>query len=259
MVCLSLVFVYFVPAVVATEPTSDVSSDVVMLEQVKEQLSTGEITDPSALFLVAFEHLDADIEEDGMTSRIAEDGSLNITQIVKREKTRSAETSMDFTSTTLMLLDNEGRAVTEDYKYYYNALKSSNSGGLDKYMVYATQTAYYNVKVNPLATSMYVQLNYMTTTLAYGSSAFSASKLVQSYENYSDFASSPVTGSKTTNAPSAGTYTYKPSGMSWYSPTSGNVGGGIITKGTVTIKNSTTTFQVTTTLRFADIPYKPEW
>ena len=147
VLCMVLIIALLAPNAFAATPTPEVPLvDAATVSRVKQEVADGEITDMEDLFLVAYQHLGADLDEEGMTAYINEDGTLGITQILSSEKkkTRSGGEVEEYTfaTTTMMLLDNEGRQIT-DYESYYNPPDTAY-GGAASLAMSATHTAYYN-------------------------------------------------------------------------------------------------------------------
>ena len=88
VLCMVLIIALLSPNVFAATPTPEVPlADEATVTRVKNEITTGEITDMEDVFLVAYQHLGADINEEGMTAYLNEDGTLGITQIISSEMT----------------------------------------------------------------------------------------------------------------------------------------------------------------------------
>ena len=251
VLCVVLALALLAPNVfAATQPPEVPLADEATVTRVKNEIAQGQITDVKDVFLVAYQHLGADLEEEGMTAYINEDGTLGFTQVISAENkmTRSGEAE-DFTIATssMLLVDNDGNQITT-YDVVSNAIYDSGYGGLDSVSVYAVHTAYFNVNSSPDIESEFgIQLSYMVTNITYGSSAYRASQLVQSYQIIKNLNALAITGSKTVPSPAAGTdYEYHPSGMDWYDPLQGadTYYGHILTTATIYIANTSLSFQV---------------
>ena len=247
MLCVVLALALLAPNVFAATPPAEVPlADEATVTRVKNEIAQGEITDMEDLFLVAYQHLGADLEEEGMTAYINEDGTLGFTQVISTGKAKNADSDItEVAVSSLMLLDDKGEQVRAS-NVYYNATYDSGSGGLDNVMVYATQTAFFNLRIGQdLDTTFLIQLNKITTTLSYGLNAFSASQLVQSYEIMPNYAMAIfLRGSKTTDTPSATTHIFIPTGMDWYDPLGSDYGGYIKTTATIYIADLNLSFEV---------------
>jgi hypothetical protein len=124
VLCMVLIIALLAPNAFAATPTPEAPlADAATVARVKQEIAAGEITDMEDLFQVAYQHLGADLGEEGMTAYINGDGTLGITQILNSEKkmTRSGEVEEQMVAvTSLMILDMTGKQVT-DYttRYYY--------------------------------------------------------------------------------------------------------------------------------------------
>lgn len=254
MLCVVLALALLAPNVFAATPPPEVPlADEATVTRVKNEIAAGEITDLEDVFLVAYQHLGADLEEEGMTAYINEDGTLGFTQIISSSRAEDGRLTRDeYAITTILLVDNDGNQVT-DYSILLNKAATRASGGLDSVMVYASHTAYYLerwVRRENGNLDCQARLSHMTTTLSYGSNAFSASRLVQSFNAKQNHFEGWDEGSQTTENPVAGTtYYYYPSGTLWYwsaVPDSSGYGGGINTYATVYITNSNLSFTLET-------------
>ena len=152
VLCVVLALALLAPNVfAATQPPEVPLADEATVTRVKNEIAQGQITDVKDVFLVAYQHLGADLEEEGMTAYINEDGTLGFTQVISAENkmTRSGEAE-DFTIATssMLLVDNDGNQITT-YDVVSNAIYDSGYGGLDSVSVYAVHTAYFNVNSSP--------------------------------------------------------------------------------------------------------------
>ena len=218
-------------------------ADAATVARVKQEIANGEITDMEDLFLVAYQHLGADLEEEGLTAYITEDGTLGITQIISSEKkmTRSGEVENKTAAvTSLALVDYSGELITA-YETAYDELAYSVSEQWDEIMVYATQTTY-------LATMAYadnggyyhqdMKILRVVTNLSYGTNAFTPSRLVQHYEHQEDVAVVGDSDTRTIYSPDAGPHTFYPDGDWERSSTNLSI---LLTTSTVYIPNSSKT------------------
>ena len=84
VLCMVLIIALLSPNVFAATPTPEAPlADAATVERVKQEIAVGQITDMEDLFLVAYQHLGANLEEEGMTAYINEDGTLGFTQIIR--------------------------------------------------------------------------------------------------------------------------------------------------------------------------------
>lgn len=227
VLCMVLIIALLAPNAFAATPTPEVPLvDAATVARVKQEVADGEITDMEDLFLVAYQHLGADLEEEGMTAYINEDGTLGITQILSSEKkkTRSGGEVEEYTfaTTTMMLVDNEGRQLT-DYDSYYNSPDTAY-GGAASLAMSATHTAYYNGRCDlsgfyPLYE---IQLAYMVTSFSCPDVAHPVTRIRQNYTHYITYVSGyggtvGEESSKTTSISSqvAGSCTFTPATRSW--------------------------------------------
>ena len=254
-----LIIALLAPNVFAATPAPEAPlADAATVARVKQEIAAGEITDMEDLFLVAYQHLGADLETEGMTAYINEDGTLGLTQIIDSENkmTRSGQVEeKTIAVTTFAILDNQANLLT-DYEYYYNYDEEYSSGSLSS--VYASHTAYINAKYpvdsdgNGALYGLEIQLNYMVTNISYSNPAYLASKMIQSYyimQYYTEMES----GSRTVNNPASSTHTYDPGATDWYDPTSW--GGGIYTAAEIWIANTGESFELRTVTPFDNNSY----
>lgn len=245
VLCVVLVMALLSPNVFAATPTPEAPlADAATVERVKQEIAVGQITDMEDLFLVAYQHLGANLEEEGMTAYINEDGTLGFTQIISSEKklTRSGESEEKTIAVTSMALtDYSGEPITA-YASVYDQLAYSVSGQITEVMVYATHTAY-------LGTVTYTddggykwqdkKVLRMVTNISYGTNAIKASRLVHYYE-YQDLYATLVddSDSETIYAPAAGAHTFYPN-SDWERGTTAT--SRLLTTATVYIENSSQT------------------
>lgn len=82
ILCMVLIIALLAPNAFAATPAPEAPlADAATVERVKQEIAEGQIIDMEDLLLVAYQHLGADINEDGMTAYINEDGTLGITQM----------------------------------------------------------------------------------------------------------------------------------------------------------------------------------
>ena len=222
MLCAVLALALLAPNVVAATPTPEVPlADEATVTRVKNEIATGEITDMEDVFLVAYQHLGADLEEDGMTAYINEDGTLGFTQIISSKKsiTRSGEVEeKSIAVTSMALVDNEGNLLSNSGPYPGSFIDTV-SGNFADILVYVTHTAYYSFRDEVIGDGteqgMFsvreIKVTKVITTIAYDSNAFVPTKLVQLYEEVTAPVSNSLTETKTTNSPGRGTFTFIPS------------------------------------------------
>lgn len=229
VLCMVLIIALLAPNAFAATPTPEVPLvDAATVARVKQEVADGEITDMEDLFLVAYQHLGADLEEEGMTAYINEDGTLGITQILSSEKkmTRSSGEVEEyaFATTTIALVDNEGRAVTE-YEYYTPS-SSIDSDALTSINVMASHTAYYSGRrpVDPYSVEPWkIRLDYMVTTISCAGSTTYVNKIKQVYEHRFMYSwdADEADSKTTTNNMVQGSYSFTPATRSWYDEGSG--------------------------------------
>lgn len=221
VLCMVLIIALLAPKAFAATPAPEAPlADAATVERVKQEIADGEITDMEDLFLVAYQHLGADLEEEGMTAYLNEDGTLGITQIISSEKkmTRSGEVEeFTFTTSTVALLNVNGRDITITH---YTPSPDQDSGSMNGTSVGAVHTAYYNGKIVPselnddASATWYIQLSHMVTTITGAGSPYVVSKLNQTYAKI--LHDSPFEEqTKTTTGLVNGSYTYTPSVRSW--------------------------------------------
>ena len=197
------------------------------------------------LFLVAYQHLGADLEEGGMTAYINEDGTLGITQVISRSSSRSSgDDVVRYAVTSILLVDEDGNQII-DYNNNQRTVPDPDYGygGLDVVSVYAAQTAYYEECF--MNGYVHTRVDYMVTTLDYGHEHYRASRLDQIYAYEVDLATGDAERIvKTTQYPDEGiAYTFPPNGV-WRIDGTGN--GRMYTRATVYIENMNYEFTVQT-------------
>ena len=255
ILCMVLIIALLAPNVFAATPAPEAPlADAATVARVKQEIATGEITDMEDLFLVAYQHLGADLEEEGMTAYINEDGTLGIKSIINSKEHRTRGGFMveeELAVTSVLLISDDVTAVNLNTEIISRPI--SKYGGLDNVMVYAMHTAHYSHKYTYDADDEYLniddewlKLNSVVTTLTYGSNAFSASKLVQTYHGKQNDFSADHIDSLTTNSPAAITHSFPVSGTQYYDLHDANaVAGFIRTESVVYIANSNQHFTIT--------------
>ncbi len=249
VLCMVLIIALLAPNAFAATPTPEAPlADAATVERVKQEIAAGEITDMEDLFLVAYQHLGADLEEEGMTAYINEDGTLGFTQIINNNNTgdlvlysreNNNEVS-EYAVTSVALLDTEGNVQP----FSIDTMIGDDSGSLNNISVYVTHTAY--IRRNDLGDSVHkFKLGFMVTSISYNLETFAPLKLVQSYESYQNYGDTPQTASLTTNNPARISHTFNPNTSTWYDSGWG-ITGGIRTTATVTFANTAETLVLST-------------
>lgn len=249
MLCVVLALALLAPNVFAATPTSEVPlADEATVTRVKNEIATGEITDMEDVFLVAYQYLGADISEDDVTAYINKDGTLGIAQIIDKKSgnKRNDNEELQIAFTSLLLTNADGIPITDSRSVDYT-FSRYDSGGIADLLVYATHTAYFNVRVDPgFYSNIGVQLSHAVTNITYNSNAFSASKLIQGYEVVKNISTYVTSGSRTVNSPAAGSYLCDPAHNTWYEPLDNlnHYYGHLLTFATIYIANSDRFFQL---------------
>ena len=235
VLCMVLVMALLSPNVFAATPAPEVPlADEATVTRVKNEIATGEITDMEDLFLVAYQHLGADISKDGMTAYINEDGTLGITQIIENTDGDASVYSIDsnsgeinFAVSTLALIDDEGNLLT-DYESYYIP-PDSDYGGAGSAAVSTAHTAYYYGR-RTFAGLYYeyeIKLNYMVTSFNSADINHYVTKVVQEYKYFAEYGGefegeADESDSKTTTCSDvAGSISFAPAASNWYPDDSG--------------------------------------
>lgn len=226
VLCMVLVMALLSPNVFAATPAPEVPlADAATVERVKQEIAVGQITDMEDLFLVAYQHLGADLEEEGMTAYINEDGTLGFTQIIERNDSDASVYSLDssgeinFTVSTLALIDDEGAVITSNT---YSPPPDQVSGSMNGTSVGVLHTVYYNGRVTPgynddEATEIKeIRLSYMVTSISGASGTHYVTSLLQEYWHKNDLGNIDVYDSKTTTNIVSGSYSFTPSNRAWY-------------------------------------------
>ena len=245
VLCMVLIIALLAPNAFAATPTPEAPlADAATVERVKQEIADGEITDMEDLFLVAYQHLGADLEEEGMTAYINEDGTLGIAYVVSPTENHARSGGSDdpiLAVTSMLLVDDDGQPLSAD-EFIYSSFAEYGYASLDSVMMYATNTIGISIRYDGFA-RLDISLAYVKTTISYGLNAFSASRITQSYDTRQARGAMHYTGSQTLDIASAGTYTYQVGGA-WYNPTSGSVDGYIKGSATIYVANSDLSFQV---------------
>jgi hypothetical protein len=174
------------------------------------------------LFLVAYQHLGADISKDGMTAYINEDGTLGITQIIENDNSdvsvyslTSGVAEKTIAVSTLALID-DGAMVTQNI---YNPAPDQRSEIIDGTDLYIMHTAYYDGQVigdpNEIDSIWQIRLRYMISSVSHPGVTNQVTKLVQWYEHRKDFQTTE-SDIKTTTGIISGSYTFTPGIRSWH-------------------------------------------
>ena len=219
MLCVVLALALLAPNVFAATPAPEVPlADEATVTRVKNEIATGEITDMEDLFLVAYQHLGADLEEEGMTAYVNEDGTLGFTQIISTNSGMARSdnaTDVVFAVSTLAIIDDTGAVVT--------GVQFSPGAGYDSETVagtniYVAHTAYYNGRGDVLdyGSNAEIRLNYMVTNISGAGSTHNVVKLVQRYTHKNDLGLVDEQDSRTLTGVSNGGYAFTPSPRSWH-------------------------------------------
>ena len=216
--------------------------------QLRQNILTGQNTNPSDVFALATDYMDANIRESGITARIDETGHLQIMQIVNSPLAAKdgGTISQGIACSTFLLIDQEGQEV-QARSIYKDALGPQISGGLDEYQVFATLITYFDVEYGgSFVSALSIHMTRMTTTGAY-----KASSLTHKYYARANWSAVDVDPPPSTvYNPAAGVHTYYPPDSTWYS-TAGNPGG--IVQGTATITACGKTFRLEAGLPLTDV------
>ena len=252
ILCLVLVMALLSPHVFAATPAPEVPlADAATVARVKQEIAAGQITDMEDVFLVAYQHLDADIEEDGMTAYINPDGTLGFTQIISTTRTRNGSTEQKLAVTSIALLNSDGTRST----VRIDSITGYDSGSLSNISVYATHTAFIwreSTLTSDLGIADYrFKLDEIVTTINYNTVSFVPTKLVQEYYAEQNFGGSSEANSKTTNNPSNGSHSFSPGNASWFDSGQG-ITGSIKASAKVYISNTSSTIDLCVTYSLAD-------
>ena len=258
VLCMVLVMALLSPNVFAATPAPEVPlADAATVERVKQEIAVGQITDMEDLFLVAYQHLGADLEEEGMTAYINEDGTLGFTQIVSNGNsngdvslcsTDNGVEEITYAVTTMALIDNEGNLLT-DYESYYISPDYAY-GGAAAIAISATHTAYYNgrASTNGWYTFYEIQISHMVTSFSCADGNHYITQVDQEYKYFPEFTFEDIyteSDAKTTYCSQvAGSYSFTPSSRGWHSDDSGT--GRIETYATIYLAGTDETICLTT-------------
>ena len=262
VLCVVLVMALLAPNVFAATPTPEAPlANEATVTRVKQEIAEGEITDMEDVFLVAYQHLGADINEEGMTAYINEDGTLGFTQIISTSRAEDGRhDNKEYVISSILLVDADGNQIT-NYATLLNNAATRAYGGLDSVMVYANHNAYYLeqwVRREDGVVDCQARLSHMTTVITYGSEDFRPSQLEQSFDAKQNHFEGWDEGSQTTVNPVAHTtYYFYPSGTLWYWSVVPDYGGGINTYAKVDIAKYDLSFTVATHVNFYYDPALP--
>jgi hypothetical protein len=241
LLCLVLVALLMTSSVFAMTVETEEAKKAIVETRVKKELLTGQVTSSEDVIRVALEHCDAPIAKDGMTACIDEDGRIQVTQVLNETAVKNGFAMRELAVTQLVVVNASGVEVKD------TPLK--DSGGLNKYSVFATQTGYYSVSLSTMAKELLIKVKSMSTTLTYGTS-MTASKLVQEYIVSENGASGLVKQSSTVNSPIAGKAYYFTPNAAWYNPVTGNPSDFIGTHAKIYVGSDN--FELKTALPFND-------
>lgn len=224
MLCVVLALALLAPNVFAATPAPEVPlADEATVIRVKNEIATGEITDMEDLFLVAYQHLGADLEEEGMTAYINEDGTLGFTQVISNS-TDNGDVSLCSTDdvveektyvvSTLGLFNVESGELTYiEYEPQADTVHCSVNGT----NVVIVHSAYYNGSgdVSSLNPDLDIRISHMVTTITGADGAHYVTRLVQKYEHLW-FGVPTEEDTKITTNVYSGSYYFTPSNRTWY-------------------------------------------
>lgn len=256
ILCIVLVLALLSPNVFAATPAPEVPLAVeATVTRVKNEIATGQITDMEDVFLVAYQHLGADLKEEGLTAYINQDGTLGFTQVLTTNQTRSGSMEQELAVTSIALLNTDGTRST----VRIDSLTGYDSGSLSSISVYATHTAYIwrenTVGPDLIDEEFRYKLNYAVTTINYNTGSFVPTKLVHEYEGTQYFIGTAddiyETDQDTINNPGNGSHNFDPSSTSWFQSGSG-ITGWIMTTATIYISNTANTIELCVTYSLAD-------
>ena len=254
MLCVVLALALLAPNVFAATPAPEAPlADEATVTRVKNEIAAGQITDMEDLFLVAYQHIGADINEDGMTAYINEDGTLGITQIISSEKTMTR--SGDFEEKTIAVMsmgayDSDGNILSD---YYYGNHADSASNSDSQGLVYVTHTMNITLRGVGMYYPEKVRLNNIATQISHSSTNYLTSRLVQEYTVVDRILGDTYNDSKTTTWPGSGTHTFYVGDTGWHNPTSGTLGGYISTASTLTVANIAEPIHIDLKVNFVEL------
>ena len=250
VLCMVLIIALLSPNVFAATPAPEVPlADEATVTRVKNEIAQGQITDVKDVFLVAYQHLGADLEEEGMTAYINEDGTLGFTQVISSSRAEDGRLVRDeYALTSILLVDKNGNQIT-NYSMLLRNANTRASGGFNDIMVYATHTAYYLERIaqrEDLSRDFQARLSHMITTISYGNNVYRASRLEQRFDAKQDHGDVIDEGYQITENPIAKDHYYYPSGTKWYWSAITDFGGGINTYATIYISSPSRSFTLET-------------
>lgn len=258
VLCMVLIIALLAPNAFAATPAPEAPlADAATVERVKQEIANGEITDMEDLFLVAYQHLGADLEEEGMTAYINEDGTLGVTQIIENDNegasVYSLNGSIEEKTIAVMSLgayDSEGNILSD---YYYHNYPISKPNSDRQGLVYVTHTMNITVRGVGMYVQEKVRLNNIATQISHSTNTYLTSELVQEYIVVPEALSGTYSNSKTTAWPGSGTHTFYASDTGWHNPSSGSVGGYFQTASTLTVVNIEEPIHIDLKVKFVDI------
>ena len=261
VLCMVLIIALLAPKAFAATPAPEAPlADAATVERVKQEIADGEITDMEDLFLVAYQHLGADLEEEGMTAYLNEDGTLGITQIISSEKKMSRGGEVEektFAVSTIGFFDVNRRDLTIT-EYYPSPHQSSVT--VDGTGVTIVHTSYYKGKITPgqfnddASAKWEIRINYMVTSIAGAGITNHVTKLVQRYERWA-IGWIDLEESKTTMNLVNGPYSFTPAVIDWVEVPDYNYTK-LVTRAEIYITGFAEPIELTTTVPLHDtIPY----
>lgn len=247
VLCMVLIIALLAPNAFAATPTPEAPlADAATVARVKQEIANGEITDTEDLFLVAYQHLGADLEEEGMTAYINEDGTLSIIQNICSSNARRGSTEQDFAVTSVALLDTEGNALP----FSIDTMIGSDSATLNSISVTVTHTAF--IRRNYISLDEYeFKLGYMKTDISYNLTTFAPVLLEHRYVGQQYAFEGTQTASERINNPEWGSHTFNPDNTTWYESGYGYTGG-IRTTVKIWFSNTTETIELHTAFSLMD-------
>ena len=257
VLCMVLIIALLAPNAFAATPTPEAPlADAATVERVKQEIAEGKITDVKDVFLVAYQHLGANLAEEGLTAYINEDGSLGMMQIINNGNSDTslltssgASDEFELAVSTLAMIDNDGTFVTSapynpETDYTYETVEGTG--------ISVVQTAYYNGRGDLLdyLSDCEVQLNYMVTSISGSGTTNTVISFVQRYMHMVHGAVDEQ-GSRMVTGVVNGPYSFTPSQRSWY-PVYGHIGA-LVTRAELTISGVSGTVYVETMFSTFDV------
>lgn len=224
MLCVVLALALLAPNVFAATPPPEAPlADEATVTRVKNEIATGEITDMEDVFLVAYQHLGADLEEEGMTAYINEDGTLGFTQIISKSidngdislcSTNNVGEEKTYVVSTLGLFNVESGELTS---VEYNPQADTAHCPVNGTNVVIVHSAYYDGygEGSPINPTLYIRINRMVTTITGADGAHYVTRLVQKYEHLW-YGQPTEEDSKITTNVYSGSYYFTPSNRTWH-------------------------------------------